>query len=368
MKSILFLLLILLAGFYFFSLNFIVTILCISFLIFFHELGHFLAAKHMGVCVEVFSIGFGKSLFEAEFKGTIYKICALPLGGYVKLKGQDDFDPSKRNYEADSYNTLTPLKRIYILFAGPFFNIFLAFLLYIAIGNLGLIKQAAVVGDVLKGSAAEFYGLQKGDLILSIDEKNIRSFDEISKHLRLETMNFKIQRNEEILNLKIDANLSKAYNEFLQEIQKPVLGIQSSKELVTVFRSGFDSFVFAFEESVNSTKLVMQAIVELITGGIDPRNIGGVITMADITSKAANSGLAVVLLISALISINLGVFNLLPIPMLDGGHIVFNLYEMIFKRQVPIKVFENLSYLGLVLLVCLMIFATYNDVLRFATR
>ncbi len=368
MKSILFLLLILIAGFYFFSINFLTTIFCISFLVFFHELGHFLAARHMGVCVEAFSIGFGKSLFEKKLGKTTYKLCALPFGGYVKLKGQDDLDPLKRNYDTDSYNALKPLQRIYILFAGSFFNIFLAFLLYIIIGNLGLVKQAALVGDVMSASAAEFYGLKKGDLILSIDDNKIRSFDEISKHLSLEKMNFKIQREDQILNLSVEANLSKAYNEFLQEVEKPVLGIKSSTEVVRVFRSGFDSFVFAFEESINALNLVIQSVIKLVTAQIDPKNIGGVISMADLTSRATDSGLSVVLLISALISINLGVFNLLPIPMLDGGHIVFNLYELIFKKELPIKVFEGLTYLGLALLISLMLFATYNDILRFATR
>ena len=121
MRSLLFLIVILILGIKFYSIEFLATVLVISFLIFFHELGHFLAARSLGVKVEVFSIGFGKSLIEREFKGTNYRLSTLPLGGYVKLKGQDDMRPGFENLDKDSYSILSPLKKIYILFAGPFF-------------------------------------------------------------------------------------------------------------------------------------------------------------------------------------------------------------------------------------------------------
>ncbi|ASQ30036.1 RseP-like zinc metalloprotease [Campylobacter avium LMG 24591] len=365
MKSILALLVILALGFYFFSLNFVVTILCISFLIFFHELGHFLAAKHMGVKVEVFSIGFGQVLFQKTFKGTDYRLSALPLGGYVKLKGQDDFDIKHKSYDKDSYTILSPLKKIYILLAGPLFNIILAFMLYIIIGNLGLQKVAPVVGEVLENSAAQRANLQKGDLIVSIDGKPVRSFDEISKLLSLNTMSVELIRDDKLITVSITPSLKQAYNEFLQLTQRPQIGIQAkTDELITVKHTGLNSLIFAYEESLNATTLIVKALAKLVIGELDPKNLGGVITMADVTSRAADMGIVAVLLISALISINLGVVNLLPIPMLDGGHIVFNLYELVFKKSVPFAVFEKLSYVGLAFLLCLMVFATYNDIVR----
>lgn len=365
MKSLLFLLFILILGFKFYSVEFLVTLLVISFLIFFHELGHFLAAKSLGVKVEIFSIGFGKSLIEKEFKGTNYRLSALPLGGYVKLKGQDDFNPKEQNYEKDSYGVLSPLKKIYILFAGPFFNLFLAFLLYIIIAHLGVQKPAPQVGSVAADSAALHAGIQNGDRILAINGVEISSFDEISKLVKNEPLTLLVKRGEQILSFSLTPKIGMSYNEFLQPIQKPLIGISPSKEIVTLHYLGLHSLKYAYEESINASTLILKGIIKLVSGDIEAKNLGGVITMVDVTSKAAMIGISTLLIITALISVNLGILNLLPIPMLDGGHIMFNLYELIFKRKVSNKTFEYLSYTGMALLFTLMLFATFNDIMRF---
>lgn len=349
---------------YFYSFSFFVTLLVISFLIFFHELGHFLAAKSLKIKVEVFSIGFGKAIMQKEIAGTKYCLSALPLGGYVRLKGQDDLDPSKEVLEEDSYSVLSPLQKIYILFAGPFFNIFLAFLLYICIGFLGENKLAAQIGTVQENSAAARANLQSGDLILAINGVKIQSFDEISKLVGLEPLLLTVKRNNELLNINLTPTIGKGYNDFMQEIQKPLIGISASGELVTVYHRGFKALSYAYEQSINASMLIFKGLVKLVVGELDPKNLGGVITMVDFTSKASQSGLVVLFLITALISINLGIVNLLPIPVLDGGHIVFNLYELIFKQRVPPRIFEYLSYGGMALLLSIMLFATYNDIMR----
>lgn len=364
MKSLLFLVLILVLGFNFYSVEFLATILVISFLIFFHELGHFLAARSLGVKVEVFSIGFGKSLIEREFKGTKYRLSALPLGGYVKLKGQDDMRPGFENLEPDSYSILSPLKKIYILFAGPFFNLILAFFLYIIIGNLGIEKLAAQIGNIAPNSAAEQAGLQKNDTILEIDGIKIQSFDEISKYLSLEPLKILINREGKKLEFILSPKLAQGYNDFGQIIEKPQLGVSPSGSTILVFHQGLKSLQYALDESVRASTLIVKGIGKLISGEVEAKNLGGIITMTELTSKAANSSFALLLFIAALISINLGILNLLPIPMLDGGHILFNLYEMIFRRKVPQRAFEYLSYGGMALLLSLMLFATYNDIVR----
>ncbi len=368
MKSLLFLLVILVVGFKFYSFEFLATLLVISFLIFFHELGHFLAARSLGVKVEIFSIGFGKALFERHFKGTNYRLSALPLGGYVKLKGQNDFDPSEVNFDKDSYCVLSPLKKIYILFAGPFFNLFLAFLLYICVAYLGVNKLAPRVGSVAQNSAALEAGILKGDEILALNGVRIQSFDEISKLVKNEPLNVLVKRGEETLNFNINPKISSAYNEFLQPILKPVIGIASSGESVTLYFRGLDSLKYAYEESLNASTLIIKGLFKLVSAEIEAKNLGGILTMVDLTSKAASIGISTLLVLTALISVNLGILNLLPIPMLDGGHIVFNLYELIFKRKVSLKVFEYLSYGGMALLLALMVFATYNDILRFFAK
>lgn len=365
MKSLLILLAILFLGFKFYSVEFLITLLVISFLIFFHELGHFLAAKSLGVKIEIFSVGFGKALLQREFGGTNYRLSALPLGGYVKLKGQNDLNPSEQNYERDSYGVLSPLKKIYILTAGPFFNLFLAFLLYMIVAHLGVQKLAPQVGNIAPNSAASNVGIQSGDEILAINGVKIRSFDEISELVKNEPLTLLVKRGEQTLSFNLIPKISVAYNEFLQAIQKPVIGISPSGESVTLHYEGLQSLKYAYKESLKASTLILRGIMKLISADIEVKNLGGVITMIDITSKAATIGVSTLLVITALISINLGILNLLPIPMLDGGHIMFNLYELVFKRKVSSRVFEYLSYTGMALLFSLMVFATFNDIMRF---
>lgn len=364
MKSLFFLALILILGFKFYSIEFLATILVISFLIFFHELGHFLAAKSLGVKVEVFSIGFGQSLLEREFKGTKYRLSALPLGGYVKLKGQDDMQPGLENQDQDSYSILSPIKKIYILFAGPFFNLFLAFLLYIAIGNLGIQKPSPQIGNIAPNSAAALAGLENNDTILAINGIKIQSFDEISDHLSLEPLKILIDRKGENLEFIITPKLGQAYNDFGQIIPKVQLGVSPNGSTAIIYHQGMQSINYALDESMKASTLIVKGIIKLISGEVEAKNLGGIITMTELTSKAAEKSLVILLFITALISINLGILNLLPIPMLDGGHILFNLYEMIFRRKVPPRAFEYLSYGGMALLLSLMIFATFNDIMR----
>ncbi|EAJ8699238.1 RIP metalloprotease RseP [Campylobacter coli] len=364
MKSLLFLALILILGFKFYSIEFLATILVISFLIFFHELGHFLAAKSLGVKVEIFSIGFGQSLFECKFKGTKYRLSALPLGGYVKLKGQDDMQPGLENQDQDSYSILSPMKKIYILFAGPFFNLILAFFLYIIIGNLGLNKLAPQIGNIAPNSAAQEIGLQKNDTILEINGVKIQSFDEISKHLSLEPLKILIDREGKNLEFTLTPKIGQGYNDFGQIVEKPQLGVSPNGTSTLVKHQGLESFKYAIQESFQASTLIIKGIIKLISGEVEAKNLGGIITMTEITSKAAQNSFTLLLFITALISINLGILNLLPIPMLDGGHILFNLYEMIFRRKVPPRAFEYLSYGGMALLLSLMVFATFNDIMR----
>lgn len=362
--NLFFVILILVAGFYYFGFRFVFTILIISFLVFFHELGHFLVAKYFKVCVKVFSIGFGEKLFIKKIGSTEYAISAIPLGGYVQLKGQNDADPTERNYDPDSYNSLSPLKRIAILFAGPFFNILLAFLLYIAIGFLGTDKYAPIVGSVLENSAAKSANIQKGDKILSINRIQVAEWDEIKPLVGLEPVNLEILRNNEKINITLTPKISDSKNIFGENIRTPLIGISLSGEFVTIYHTGFDSINFALDETIKASKLTYQGLYKVIEGVVSPKDLGGIVAIADITTKASAIGLSVLFMITALISVNLGLLNLLPLPVLDGGHIVFNIYEMIFRREVNQKVFIALSYGSMALLLALMAFTIVNDILR----
>ena len=364
MKGILFTLALLCLGLYAYSFYFLVTVLAISFLIFFHELGHFLAARSLGVKVNTFSIGFGEKIYTKNVGGTDYCLSAIPLGGYVQLKGQDDTDPKAKNYDADSYNVLSTIKRIYILFAGPFFNFILAFFIYILLGFIGVERLAPSVGHIAEGSAAESAGLVKNDKILEINGVKINEWNEISKNVKLEPSTILIDRNGSILSINLTPKIGETINIFNEKIQQPLIGIRSNGEVIKIYHTGLNSLKFAFYETIEASKLIYKSIEKLIIGDISPKEVGGILQIADVTSKAAKISLSVLLTIVALISVNLGVLNLFPIPALDGGHILFNIYELIFRREINERVLVVLTYCGWALLLGIMVLATFNDIMR----
>ena len=364
MKGILFTLALLGLGFYAYSFYFLVTVLAISFLIFFHELGHFLAARTLGVKVNTFSIGFGEKIYTKNIGGTDYCLSAIPLGGYIQLKGQDDTNPKAKNYDRDSYNVLSPIKRIYILFAGPFFNFILAFFIYILLGFIGVERLAPSIGHIADGSAAANAGLAKNDKILAINGVKITEWDEISKNVKLEPSTILIDRNGSILSINLTPKIGETINIFNEKIQHPLIGIRSNGEVIKIYHTGLSSLKFAFYETIEASKLIFKSLEKLIIGDIPLKEVSGILQIADVTSKAAKISISVLLTIMAFISANLGVFNLLPIPALDGGHILFNLYELIFRREVNERVLIMLTYCGWALLLGIMMLATFNDIMR----
>jgi len=364
LKGILFTLALLCLGLYAYSFYFLVTVLAISFLIFFHELGHFLVARMLGVKVNTFSVGFGEKIYTKNVGGTDYCLSAIPLGGYVQLKGQDDTDPKAKNYDADSYNVLSPIKRIYILFAGPFFNFILAFFIYILLGFIGVERLAPSVGHIAEGSAAASAGIAINDKILAINGIKINEWNEISKNVKLEPSTILIDRNGSILSINLTPKIGETINIFNEKIQHPLIGIRSNGEVIKIYHTGLSSLKFAFYETIEASMLIFKSLEKLIIGDIPLKEVGGILQIADVTSKAAQISVSVLLLITALISVNLGVLNLFPIPALDGGHILFNIYELIFRREVNERVLTTLTYCGWALLLGIMVLATFNDIMR----
>ena len=364
MKGIFFKLVLLGLGLYAYSFYFLVTVLAISFLIFFHELGHFLAARTLGVKINTFSIGFGEKIYTKNVGGTDYCLSAIPLGGYVQLKGQDDTDPKAKNYDADSYNVLSPIKRIYILFAGPFFNFILAFFIYILLGSIGVERLAPSVGHIAEGSAAVSAGLAKNDRILEINSVKINEWDEISKNVKLEPSTILIDRNGSQMTINLTPKIGETVNLFNEKVQRPLIGISPNGEVIKIYHTGLAGINFAFSETIEASKLIFKSFTKLVSGAMPLKEVGGIVQIADVTSKAAKISLGVLLTIVALISVNLGVLNLFPIPALDGGHILFNLYELIFRREVNERVLVTLTYCGWALLLGIMVLATFNDIMR----
>lgn len=344
----------------------ITFLLVLSFLVFFHELGHFLAARYFGVKVEVFSIGFGKQLWSKEYKGTVWQFALIPLGGYVKMKGQDDTKPGLVEAGNDSYNTKQPWQRIIILFAGPFANFILAAILYFTIALMGSTELAPSIGKVIENSPAYKAGLKAGDEIVRINNNEIKIWDEIGKTIKDSegALKFYIKREGKIQAKIIRPHISDAENIFREKIKKRMIGISPAPKLITQEHSFSGAINYAYEKTIQSSKMIFQGIQKLIQGIIPSSEVGGVITIGKVISDASESSIIALFAITALISVNLGVLNLLPIPALDGGHIMFNLYEMITRRKPSEQVFMFLTIAGWVVLGSLMLLGIYNDINR----
>ncbi|MDD3344081.1 MAG: RIP metalloprotease RseP [Sulfurospirillaceae bacterium] len=342
------------------------SILVLSFLIFFHELGHFLAARFFGVRVEVFSIGFGKKIVSKVVGQTEYCVSLIPLGGYVQMKGQNDMDPLAISLDTDSYNTKKPWQRIIILFAGPFANFLLAFLLYIAIGLMGVTNLAPTIGAISENSPAQSVGLQKDDEIVQINGAIIKTWDDVSVQIKesVGILELKVTRHNEVKTFLIKPIMNPFQTMFGETIYKPMVGISPiGKTIIT--RYGIDEiFGFALLQTQKATTMILTSLQKLVEGDIPLKELGGVITIVKVTSDASNAGLVILFGFIALISVNLGVLNLLPIPALDGGHMMFNLYELLTKKAPSERVLHLMTVGGWALLLSLTALSLYNDIYR----
>jgi len=344
----------------------LVAILVLSVLIFFHELGHFTAARFFGVQVDVFSIGFGKKLYTRMIGKTEWSISAVPLGGYVKMKGQDDADPTKKSFDEDSYNAKKPWQRIIILLAGPFANFLLAFILYFAIANLGVPKLLPYVGKVGTDTPAMAAGLLKDDKLMQVNGHTIAYWENIGKFINASKgdITLVVERAQQLVTLQLTPKIIDDQNVFGEKITRRIIGISPSGKQTTVHFGLVDGITYAWDETKKASLLIVESVQKLITGVVGADKLGGIITIVDVTSQASSAGILALFFFTALISVNLGVLNLLPIPALDGGHIMFNLYEMITGKEASEKVMYALTLMGWAVLLGLMVLGLYNDITR----
>lgn len=344
-----------------------IALIILSFLVFFHELGHFFVARLCGVRVEVFSIGFGKKIASVQIGQTQYALSLIPLGGYVKLKGQDDANPKAHNYEADSYLSKNPYQRIAILLAGPLFNLLLAFFLYIAVGIGGKLSLLPVVGEVKENYPAYLAGIKAGDRILSINDEEIKTWEELDSIILSSSgeLLISIERApSQIFNLHLTPIEKEAKNIFGEDITRRVIGIASANAVGKVSYRGWESIRYGFEETLKASTLIAQGIVKLLSGVVPSSEVGGVVSIVSVIGSASQEGWVILFWLTALISVNLGILNLLPIPALDGGHIIFNCYEIIMRKPPSENVAYYLTLCGWAILLALMFLGLYNDIFR----
>ncbi|MEJ8602190.1 RIP metalloprotease RseP [Helicobacter pylori] len=345
---------------------FIVAVLMLAFLIFVHELGHFVIARICGVKVEVFSIGFGKKLCFFKLFGTQFALSLIPLGGYVKLKGMDKEENGTNETANDSYAQKSPFQKLWILFGGAFFNFLFAVLVYFFLALSGEKVLLPIIGDLEKNALEA--GLLKGDKILSINHQKIASFGEIRSvvaRARGELV-LEIERNNQILEKrltpKIVAIISDS-NDPNEMIRYKVIGIKPDMQKTGVVSySLFQAFEQALSRFKEGVVLIVDSLRRLITGSASVKELSGVVGIVGALSHA--NSLSMLLLFGAFLSINLGILNLLPIPALDGAQMLGVVFKNIFKITLPAFVQNALWLAGVGLLVFIMFLGLFNDLTR----
>ena len=334
-------------------------------LIFFHELGHYFAAKKSGVSVESFSIGFGPEIFGyTDQNNTRWKFSLIPLGGYVKMKGElinITKDNNKNLLEKDTFLQANLFSRFLIVLSGPLANLILGLLLITCLYYFnGRYVSPPIINEVLDTKPAKMGGIMSGDKVISINNANIENFSDIKNIVEKnpkKNLLFEILRNENVFYINI------VPDEFYEKNSKRVLGrigvTAAPSELISL--SILPALKFGVLDSMNMTLEWLKGLKALLSFEVDKKDVLGPIGIAKISGSSLDRGLTSIVFLMAILSINLGLINLLPIPALDGGYILLFTYELIFRKPLSGSIQIFLLKFGFLFLISLMILVTAFD-------
>ena len=338
--------------------------------VFFHELGHFVIARLNNVDVETFSVGFGKEIYsKLDKRGTKWKVCWIPLGGYVKFI--DDADPASRadvhNISENGFHTKSIFQRSSIVSAGPIANFILAIFIFTFLYSVnGRTTILPVIESIEEASPAMKSGLMVDDTIISIDERSVNKFSDIPLILQEEkanTLQFEILRNGSYITKDIAPEI-RYLNPEKKSGEVFFIGISGGTLEKNVIRENV-SILGAIGYGINDTyqiiHLSLSYIYKMVIGTESTENLGGPIRIAQISGDVAKNGILPLLQLTALLSVSIGLINLFPIPMLDGGHLMFYVIEAIRGKPLSEKSFEVFHKAGLGFIIFLMFFALWND-------
>ncbi|MCA8930046.1 MAG: RIP metalloprotease RseP [Alphaproteobacteria bacterium] len=353
-------------------------ILILSVLVFVHEYGHFWVARRCGVFVETFSIGFGREVFGwYDRHGTRWRVSVLPLGGYVRMRGDADESSSPDDEalshmsaaeRATAFPTQPVLSRMAIVAAGPAANVLFAIVVMaLTFMTIGQSYTPPVVGQVLENSPAAAAGLQPGDRFRSLDGEGVQRFEDLQRIVSLhpgETMPAEVERDGRILVLPLTPERIE---------QKDSFGNPQAFGRIGVARTGYESIrhdpfsavVEAARQSWVLTGTIVDVVWQIIAGDRSANEIGGVARIAHMSGEVTQLGVAAVLHFMVLLSLNLALINLLPVPMLDGGHLLFFVIEALRGKPLPPSVRDAGLRIGFGLVIALMVFASWNDLVYF---
>lgn len=345
-------------------LNIILFIIILGFIVLIHEGGHFFFAKLTGVHVYEFSIGMGPVIFKKIAKDkTQYSIRAFPIGGFVSLAGEEVDEEKRKATKGSNLQDKTVFQRFLVMFAGVFNNFVSAFLILIVVGLLmGSPSTKPIISGVHDGYPAKEVGLEKGDKVLNINNHKIKYLDDISLYLAIEDLtkpvNIKIEKqNGTIKNYSVKPKVEKDK----EGKNKYALGIM----LEAKKQGGFiNSLKYAWNEGCAIIKQMYVVIINLFTGGVHLNQLSGPVGIYSIVGQMSKAGFAALLYLTALLSINVAVINLLPFPAFDGGRILFLIIEKIKGKPVNPQIENTIHTIGFILLMVLMIYVTFNDILK----
>ncbi|MCM8795718.1 MAG: RIP metalloprotease RseP [Candidatus Omnitrophica bacterium] len=352
-------------------ISFFVFLFILGLLIIVHEFGHFVAAKKLGIKIERFSLGFGPQIFLKKKQDTEYCVSAVPLGGYVKLAGDCVEEYKGRPYE---YLSKPVGKRFWVIFSGPLFNYVLGILFFGIIFFVGYPTPTTKVGGLLDGFGAKAAGIQIGDRILAVDGQRVDYWEDLQKIIQskreAERVLLSVLREGKVYSIEVNIKEKKIDDVLGRKRSIGLLGITPSEEVVKLRHGFFLSFLLGIKKAWNLTALTYQALWRMSTGQLSVReSISGPLGIFFITSKVAHQGIIILMHFIAVLSISLAIFNLLPLPVLDGGHIILLLIEKMRGRMLTAKEERIISRIGVTLIIFLALFVTYNDLNRlFADR
>jgi regulator of sigma E protease len=345
----------------------VAAIIVLGVLIFVHELGHFLVAKLSRVGVLTFSLGFGPKLFGKKIGETQYQVSMIPLGGYVKMVGEELGEEVPPEMAGRSFSAQPVRTRLGIVFAGPLFNFLFAILAFAVVLVIGMPTLLPEIGEVKPGFPAQLAGLREGDRIVAVNGAPILRWEDLAKTIhesKDRPLQLKVEREGKTFQVSITPRVSTEKTLFGDEVRVGLIGISPAG---TFYIERFDPFTATYKAVLQSwriTELTVISIAKIIEGKISAKTIGGPILIAQMAGQQAKAGLLSLLIFMAVISINLVILNVLPVPVLDGWHLLMFIIEGVRRKPVSLRIRERAQQVGIFIIILLMLLVFYNDLSR----
>jgi len=325
-------------------------------------------AKYFRVGVLKFSLGFGPAIISKKVGETEYCISAIPLGGYVKLLGESSNEDVPEDKLEASFSNQPVGRRAAIVAAGPIANFLLAIVFFSFVFAVSGIPQLSTeIGAVTKDSPAEKAGLKPGDKVVAVNGQPVTEWEEMSKLIKKsggKSIQITIERGKELIQVSVVPEISKVKNIFGEEIERPLIGVTAAQKVVVKKVNPVFALYYGVEQTWTLTKLFVLTVIKMIERVVPAKTLGGPIFIAQLAGQQARQGIMNLIYFIGLISVNLAILNLLPVPVLDGGHLAFFAFEAITGKPVSMEKREIAQQVGLFLLIILMVFVFYNDISR----